>query len=56
MMYPSSGLTTLHAGEPSRSPEGTAIDLALSPVNIARRAGLGRPGARPEHRQNQRFR
>ena len=31
-----------------RSPEGTAMRSALSRAHIAARAGLGRPGARPE--------
>jgi hypothetical protein len=38
---PSPSLATLNAGMPGRSPEGTAIARALSPDNIARRAGLG---------------
>jgi len=47
-MSPSPSLAALNAGEPGRSPEGTAIPAASSRENIASRAGLGRPGAQPE--------
>ncbi len=47
-MSPSPGLASLNAGQPSLSPEGTAIDRASSPVDIAQRAGVGQPGARPQ--------
>jgi hypothetical protein len=44
---PSSALAPLYAGKPSRSPEGTAMLAGLTGKHIAKRAGLGRPGARP---------
>ena len=46
---PSSGPARLNAGVPSRSPGGTAMLAASSRKHIAGRAGLGRPGARPEY-------
>ena len=49
MWSPSPSLAPLNAGAPDRSPEGTAMLAALSRKHIAHRAGLGRPGARPEH-------
>jgi len=51
-MSPSSWLTPLNAGVPDRSPGGTAMLAALSREHIARRAGLGRPGARPKYRRD----
>ena len=48
-MSPSPILASLNARESGRSPEGTAMLAALSRKHIAHRAGLGRPGARPEH-------
>jgi len=54
MVSPSSGSALLNAGEPSRSPEGTAMHAALSRKHIARRAGLGaaRRSARNTHRKH----
>jgi hypothetical protein len=47
-MCPSSGLAPLNAGEPSRSPEGTAMLAALSRKHIATGGpAWERPGARP---------
>ena len=46
---PSPSPAALNAGTPSRSPEGTAMLAASSRGHIATRAGLGRPGARPEY-------
>ena len=48
VVSPSPGGASLHAGASGRSPEGTAMLAALSRKHIAQRAGLGRPGARPE--------
>ncbi len=44
---PSPGLATLDAGKSSRSPEGMAMLAGSTGQHIAKRAGLGRPGARP---------
>ena len=45
---PSPGHASLDASEPSRPPEGAAIPVGSTDRDIACRAGLGRPGARPE--------
>jgi len=47
-MSPSPSPALLNAGVPSRSPEGTAMLAGSTGKHIAHRAGLGRPGARPE--------
>jgi len=54
MLSPSSGFALLNAGEPSRSPVGTAMHAALSRMHIARRAGSGaaQRSARDAHRQH----
>ena len=44
---PSPSLAPLNAGPAGRSSEGTAMLAASSRKHIARRAGLGRPGAGP---------
>jgi hypothetical protein len=50
-MSPSPSPAPLNAGQPSRSPEGTAMLAAFSRSHIARRAGLGaaRRSARKTH-------
>jgi hypothetical protein len=49
-MSPSSGLASLNAGEPSRSPAGTAMLVALSHEHIARAGRLGSgPAPGPEY-------
>ena len=48
MDSPSSGLTPLNAGEPSRSPEGTAMQAALSRLHIACGLAWERPGTGPQ--------
>jgi hypothetical protein len=48
MWSPSPILASLNARMSGRSPEGTAMLAASSRKHIAHRAGLGRPGARPE--------
>jgi hypothetical protein len=51
---PSLSLASLNAGAPDRSPEGAAMRAASSCEHIARRAGLGRPGVRPEDSSRER--
>lgn len=47
-MSPSPNLASLNAGEPGRSPAGTAMLVALSHEHIALRGpAWERPGARP---------
>ena len=49
-LSPSAGTARLPGALcPASAPEGTAMLAALSRKHIAHRAGLGRPGARPEH-------
>lgn len=43
---------SLNAGAPGRSPWGTAMLGGSTAKHIACRAGLGRPGARPETRSS----
>ena len=47
MTRPSPSHAPLNAGASGRSPWGTAMLAASSREHIARRAGLGRAGARP---------